>query len=284
MGISGTSFLSGATLPPSVVFVGKDRFNTLVDQAKRKNIPTLPLGDRTVRLGLALVGTPYENFTLELDDRIEAPSVNMRGMDCWTLFEIALGTARAFSLSPRPTSTDLLKMIELDRYRGGKCTGRFDSRLHHLEDWIRDNKRRGLVEDITPKLPGATHVKRNMEYMGTKWKNFRQLKADRSLIPFFQKLERDLSRRGIYYVPKNRVKSIEKYLQNGDVICIVTNWHGTYTSHVGLAVKQPNGRVRFLHASRDERKVILDDTITDYLYRYDKHAGIMVARPKDIRR
>ncbi|MFV0337478.1 MAG: N-acetylmuramoyl-L-alanine amidase-like domain-containing protein [Chthoniobacterales bacterium] len=273
-----------ASLPRSIVFVDEDRFDSLVKQLKRKNIQNLPLGDRTVAVGLALAGTPYENYTLELDDRIEAASVNMRGMDCWTLFEIALGTARAFSLTPNPTADDLLKMIELDRYRGGRCTGRFDSRLHHLEDWSRDNERRGLVEDITPRIPGAVHVKRNMEYMGTKWKNFRQLKADPSMIPFFKKLERDLSQRGIYYVPKSKVKSIEKYLRNGDVISIVTNWHGTYTSHVGLAVKQRDGRVRFLHASRDERKVILDETITDYLYRYSKHAGIMVARPKDVRR
>ncbi len=45
-------------------------------------------------VGRAMVGTRYKSFTLEIDDRVEAPSANFFGMDCWTFFEIALGFAR----------------------------------------------------------------------------------------------------------------------------------------------------------------------------------------------
>jgi hypothetical protein len=275
--------LASASLPPDRVFVNRAKFQKLVDRGVRENWRALPIGERTARIGLALEGTPYVNFTLELHERIETPCVNMDGMDCWTFFEIALGTARAFTLNPRPRPEDLLRMIELERYRNGKCTGCFTSRLHHLEDWQQDNARRGLVEDLTPKLPGARKLQREMAYMGKNYRSFRQLKANPRLVPIMQKIEADISRRGITYIPKAQVPAIEKYLRNGDVISIVTTWPGTYTSHVGLAVRDRRGTLRFLHASRNHRKVILDERLSTYLNNNSKHQGIMVARPLDVR-
>lgn len=267
----------------SKTFVGKSKFDRLMAQGIRENWRALPIGERTARVGMALVGTPYKNFTLEIDDRVEKPCVNMDGMDCWTFFEIALASARALKLRDNPSPADLLRLIELDRYRGGRCTGKFDSRLHHLEDWQQDNAKRGLVVDLTPKLRGAKRLNRNMNYMAKNWKNFRQLKADQSLIPKLAKTEEELSRRGIYYIPKSSVPAIERDLRDGDIISIVTTWPGTYTSHVGLAARDKSGTLRFLHASRDKKAVILDSRLSTYLNRYSKHAGIMVARPLDLR-
>jgi len=47
---------------------------------------------------------------------------------------------------------NFLHYIEVDRYRGGVCTGEYLSRLHYLEDWLYDNDKRGLVEDLTRDL------------------------------------------------------------------------------------------------------------------------------------
>ena len=213
---------------------------------------------------------------------IEAESVNMAGMDCWTLFEIALCMGRLVALHPPPYSPqEMLRLVEMDRYRDGRCTGRFDSRLHHLEDWIRDNERRGLVKDITPSL-GGKKLHRRMAYMGKKPHLYRQLRADPSLVPAFIRIENELSRRGITYVPRSQVPRIESKLRNGDIICIVTNWHETYTSHVGVASRDSNGVLRFLHASRNHREVVLDDRLSDYLKKFSTHAGIYVARPLDL--
>ena len=68
-----------------------------------------------------MVGTRYKHFTLEIDNRIESPSVNFQGMDCWTFFEIALGFARMLN-EPESNWTPerLLHYIEMDRYRGGR--------------------------------------------------------------------------------------------------------------------------------------------------------------------
>lgn len=272
-----------AALPESVVFVGPTKYKALVDRAAAQGWSNLPIGERTARVGQALLGTPYVNYTLEIDSRIETPCVNMAGMDCWTFFEIALGTARALKVAEKPTTRDLLRMIELDRYRGGKCDGKFTSRLHHLEDWLQDNQRRGLVKDVTPSLPGARKLNRTMNYMGGgASKYFRQLRADPSQIPTMARIERGLSERGIWYVPKAAVPAAEKSLRSGDIICIVTTWHGSYTSHVGLAYRDAKGVLRFMHASKNDRKVVVDSRLSDYLNRYSLHAGIMVARPNDI--
>src|ERR1041384_1560343 len=81
-------------LPFSTIFKGQDQFNRLVAKAKSENWKSLPIGERTAAVGQALLGTRYKHFTLEIDNRIEAPSVNFTGMDCWTFFETALAFAR----------------------------------------------------------------------------------------------------------------------------------------------------------------------------------------------
>jgi hypothetical protein len=271
-----------AGLPLEKTFIGQKKFHEVMNRGYRAGWAKLPLGERVNKFALALQGTPYVNYTLELHDRIESPSVNMNGMDCWTLFEIALSMGRLVALHPPPYSPqEMLRLIEIDRYRGGRCTGRFDSRLHHLEDWIRDNERRGLVKDITPSLGGQT-LHRRMAYMGAKPHLYRQLRADPSLVPELIRVENELSRRGITYVPKSQVPKIESQLRNGDIISIVTTWHSTYTSHVGVASRDKNGVLRFLHASKNHRKVVLDDRLSDYLNKFSKHAGIFVARPLDL--
>lgn len=273
--------LQAAGLPESVLFVGPTKYQALVSRGLSENWRDLPVGERTTRVGLALVGTPYKNFTLELDDRIEAPSVNMAGMDCWTFFEISLGTARALKMTESPTPQDLLRMIELDRYRGGECNGIFTSRLHYLEQWLHDNQQRGLVTNVTPSLPGARKLKRDLKEMSVVWSKSRQLRADPSLVPELAQIENQLSRRGIWYVPKSKVPAAEKYLRNGDIVCIVTTWPRGYTSHVGLAYRDSNGVLRFMHASKNAGKVIIDSRLSSYLNRYRTNAGIMVARPND---
>ena len=271
-----------AGLPLEKTFIGQQKFQQLMNRGYRAGWAKLPIGERVNKFALALRGTPYVNYTLELHDTIEAPSVNMNGMDCWTLFEIALCMARLVALHPPPYSPqEMLRLIEMDRYRNGRCTGRFDSRLHHLEDWIQDNERRGLVKDITPSL-GGKKLYRRMAYMGKKPHLYRQLRADPSLVPAFIRLESELSRRGITYVPRSQVPRIESKLRNGDIICIVTNWHETYTSHVGVASRDSDGVLRFLHASKNHREVVLDDRLSDYLNKFSTHAGIYVARPLDL--
>ena len=111
------------------------------------------------------MGTPYVNYTLELDDRIESPSVNFNGMDCWTFYEISLAfwrMLRAKDGDYRPE--DLLALIELERYRDGRCTGGFLSRKHFLEEVFANNSARGLSTNPTSEM-GGVRLTRNITEM-----------------------------------------------------------------------------------------------------------------------
>src|SRR5207245_8196370 len=187
-------------LPIKTVVKGQEQFNRLVAKAKAGNWKGLPIGERTAAVGQALVGTRYKHFTLEIDNRIESPSVNFQGMDCWTFFEIAVGFARMLN-EPESNWTPerLLYYIELDRYRGGQCTGEYLSRLHYLEDWLRDNNRRGLVEDL-PRDLGGRSVPHSAREMSTGWRHYRYLAANRSLLGPLGRMEANVSSRAIYAI------------------------------------------------------------------------------------
>jgi hypothetical protein len=273
---------NAASLPFSTVFKGSDKFERIVARAKEGNWAALPLGERTVTIGKEMVGTRYKNYTLEIDNRIEAPSVNFLGLDCWTFFEISLGMSRMMNEPPENwTPERLLHYIELDRYRGGQCTGEYLSRLHYLEDWLADNDRRGLVEDLTRSLGGVS-VPHSAREMTVGWRHYRYLASNRSLLGPLGQMEARVSSRPLYQIPKSRVASIEGKLQSGDVIGIVSKDGRLFsTSHVGLAFRQADGSLHFMHASapRNYGRVVIDSTLSSYLYRFGSHSGILVARP-----
>src|ERR1700719_240759 len=230
-------------LPLSTVFKGQDQFNRLVAKAKAENWKALPIGERTAAVGQALVGTRYKHFTLEIDNRVESPSVNFNGMDCWTFFEIALGFARMLD-EPEGnwTPEQLLHYVEIDRYRDGECTGEYLSRLHYLEDWLADNNRRGLVEDLTSQLGGVS-VPHSAREMTQGWRHYRYLAKNRSLLGPLARMEARVCARPLYQISKGRVASIESRLKSGDVIGIISHDRGGLysTSHVGLALRTSDG-------------------------------------------
>jgi hypothetical protein len=274
---------SESRLPFGTVFKGQDQFNRLVAKAKAGNWKALPIGERTAAVGQALVGTRYKHFTLEIDNRIESPSVNFQGMDCWTFFEIALGFARMLN-EPETNWTPerMLHYIEMDRYRGGECTGEYLSRLHYLEDWLYDNDRRGLVQDMTRNLGGRS-VRHSAREMSSGWRHYRYLASNRSLLGPLARMEASVSSRPLYQIPKDRVAAIEPKLRSGDIIGIISRDRGGLysTAHVGLALRTSDGVLHFMHASSPSNygRVIVDSELSKYLYRYSSDSGILVARP-----
>jgi hypothetical protein len=272
---------TAAGLPFSTVFKGHSVFDRLISQAD--GWAGLPIGERTVAVGRALVGTPYKGYTLEIDDRIEAPSVNLYGLDCWTFFESALAFARMLD-EPRDqwTPQTMLKYIELDRYRGGDCNGSYLSRLHYLEEWLSDNDRRGLVMDLTRSL-GGIRARHSATEMTRGWKSYRYMRNNPDLRAGVARMEKKvLADTPLYYIPNSRVAAIESKLQTGDIIGICAHdGSGIATAHVGLALRGSDGTLHFMHASspRNFGKVVIDSRLSTYLHRYKSNAGIIVARP-----
>lgn len=274
---------ASVTLPMGTVFSGEDRFEQLVVRAKAENWKSLPIGERTAAVGQAMVGTPYRSYTLEVDNHVESPSVNFKGLDCWTFFETALAFARMMDEPETQwTPATLLRYIELDRYRGGECTGQYLSRLHYLEDWLYDNNRRGLVQDLTRSLGGIS-VPHSAREMTNGWRHYRYLVHNRALLRPLAQMEARVSSRPLYEVPKSRVPSIEPRLRSGDIIGIISRDGGSMraTSHVGLALRGSDGALHFMHASAPHNygRVVVDTRLSAYLYRYGSDTGILVARP-----
>jgi len=272
-----------ASLPFETVFRGRDRFDALVQRAEEDNWKALPIGERTCAVGRALVGTPYVSFTLEIDDHEEAPSCDLNGFDCWTFFETSLAFARMLN-EPRSgwTPQTLLHFIELDRYRGGHCTGQYLSRLHYLEDWLYDNDRRGLVRNMTHSL-GGIRVAHEASEMSAGWREYRYLRNDPSLLGPLREMEDRVTEESLYEIPKSRVPSIESKLQDGDIIGITCRDDNGLisTAHVGMAYRDGMGVLHFMHASSPHNygHVVVDDRLSNYLYRYRSDAGIIVGRP-----
>src|SRR5437764_2111171 len=281
--ICSTALAIETRLPFRTVFKGQDQFNRLVSLAQSNDWKSLPIGERTAVVGQALTGTRYKSYTLEIDNRIESPSVNFNGLDCWTSFETSLAFARMLNEPEENWSPEnFLHYIEVDRYRGGVCTGEYLSRLHYLEDWLYDNDKRGLVQDLTTKL-GGQGVPHAAHEMTVAWRHYRYLAANKSLLGPLARMEADVSRRSLYQIPKSRVAKIEPKLRSGDIIGIISrDRKGVYsTAHVGLALRTSDGVLHFMHASSPSNygRVIVDEELSKYLYRYRPDHRILVSRP-----
>ena len=272
--------ICAAELPFDTVFKGRSQFDRVVGVAAQ--LKALPLGDRVATIGKVLCGTPYKSSTLEIDDHVEAPSVNLTGLDCWTFFETSLALARMLQEPPEQWKPQtLLKYIERDRYRGGECTGSYLSRLHYLEEWLSDNDRRGLVKDLTRELGGirAPHAAHEMTIA---WKSYRYMRNNPELRSAIADMETRIGHTPLYYIPKDKVTGIESRICSGDVIGVCDYDNGQIgTAHVGLAYRTNDGVLHFMHASspRNFGKVVLDQQLSGYLAKFRSHAGILVARP-----
>lgn len=266
-------------LPLEIVFVGQQRLAHLQERARSERWNRMSMGDATAAAGMALLNTPYKNWTLEIHDSIEAASVNLEALDCWTLFEIALGLAQLAKHNPRPWQpADLLREIEFLRYRGGRCDGTYLSRIHYLAEWWVEAERKGVARDITRQLGGIPFFK-EINAMTSAPHVYPYLRKNPELIPPLRQIEQRVQALPVHHIPKDRVADIEPQLQTGDIIAITTHIRGEHCSHIGLAYRDRRGVLRFLHASKNHGRVVLDARLSDYLNIYTTHAGIMVARP-----
>ena len=268
-------------LPQAVTFRGVEKFRAITTRAIKEGWQNLPMGARVARFGLAMTGTPYVGYTLEIDDKVESASANFLGQDCWTFFEIALGLARMVEVPKREYSpSDLLREIEWTRYRAGVCHGGYLERIHYLAEWYYDNAARGNIDAVTERIGKTERITgRRIEEMTVLWKSYRYLKNNPSLLAEMGRHEARIAQYPFRHIPKDRVAAAEPQIQSGDIIGIVTNQHGGFCSHVGLALRTEDGLTRFMHASKNHKKVVVDDAIHRYLAKFKYHAGIIVARP-----
>jgi hypothetical protein len=132
---------------------------------------------------------------------------------------------------------------------------------------------------------GGVRLSRNITEMTAAWKSYRYLHHNPGLLPEMARIQDRVSSLPVYHIPREGVAGAERLIQTGDIIAITSRDKSGYTSHVGIAVRKPDG-VHFMHSSSRRssgRRVILDGRISEYLKRSSDHYGIIVYRPLDVR-
>ena len=132
-----------------------------------------------------LLGTPYVAHTLEADE--EVLTINIHELDCLTFIESLYALTRA-TLNQRYSWRDYADYIENVRYRGGEM-GDYSSRIHYISEWIIDNNVRGNLVEITPELPHADYMIKNIDYMSRHPSQYQQLKNDSAMVEKIRRYE-----------------------------------------------------------------------------------------------
>lgn len=246
---------------------------------------TEPVGitpaETAVLIGRQLMGKPYVPHTLD-QNPTEQLVVNLSAFDCTTYLEtvLALACARTETGSkatPVQLEQSFRHYLTQLRYRNGRIDG-YASRLHYFSDWLRDNERKGLLTDVTRDLPGSMSVAKPVSYMTTATYKYPALR-DPTVYQQVAMAEAALSQQPFAFIPKKNIRQAESQIREGDIVMLTAARPGLDMKHVGLAVRQPNGRIHLLHASSEQGRVVITaQPLSDYVLYHKRLSGIRVAR------
>lgn len=235
--------------------------------------PERPMPGLVAQVAERFLGTPYG---AQGWNPAYGVACDWNAFDCVTLVESTLAIARVVAGGEASQATYARNLVSL-RYRDGKKHD-FASRLHYFTDWIRDNARRGHLEDITAELGGERDT-RPIHYMTRHWDQYQKVKVDADFVAM-RVVERELTAAERYVLPKARVKDVLDRLESGDIIAMATHIEGLDVVHVGLVYRKPDGVVHLLHAPVPGDVVsVSTKPLVDYLKVFDAHVGVVVARP-----
>lgn len=222
-----------------------------------------------------LLGTPYVAHTLEADE--EVLTINIHELDCLTFIESLYALTRA-TLNHRYSWRDYAANIENVRYRGGTM-GDYSSRIHYISEWIIDNHLRGNLVEVTPDLPHADYMVKNIDYMSKNPSQYRQLKNDTAMV---EKIRRhELRQHRFPYLKRSWLddKEVKAALRSGDFISLVTKADGLDVSHNGIIIVDDKGDPYLLDASMSGGKVMLESKpLFKFLERSKNNIGVRVFR------
>lgn len=265
------SKLTAQIFSESDVEICNAKFELAVD----KNLAEKPMGDIIVEVGKSFIGTDYLSHDLEKDGD-EQLVINLTGLDCTTFLENSLVLARCIKKGTT-SFEDYMNELQLIRYRDG-VIDQYPSRLHYFSDWIYDNGKKGIVEDVTEEI-GGRKIKFNLNFMSTHPDSYKHLRENPDFIPIIKNQEKVISCREYNFIPKEELKLKEQLIENGDLIAITTTVEGLDIGHIGIAVRMDDGKIHLLHAPTENTKVqITEQPLSDYLMKYKRHSGVIVLR------
>ncbi|MDH6533778.1 hypothetical protein M2101_000419 [Parabacteroides sp. PM5-20] len=242
----------------------------LLAMESKKALPTADLLLETARFFL---GTPYVASTLEKEP--EELVVNLREMDCITFVENVISLTRTLQ-EEYPSFERFCFHLQQLRYRQGRITD-YTDRLHYTTDWMYENERQGIFRDVTKEVGGEVLPLR-LSFMSTHPGSYRPLKNAPDKVERMARIEKEISRRTYYFIPKDRIEALADSIQKADIVGFVTTIDGLDLSHVGIIYREGD-KLTFMHASSVARKVIVnEESLIEYTQRIQSNKGIMLLR------
>jgi hypothetical protein len=258
-----------------VLYNEKDvqQFNSIISQAEKINLSDSSIDKIVLQVGKQFTGRPYVGGVLDVPET-ESLVIDLSQLDCVTFLENTLALAIIIK-SNKKQFEDFCNELRFIRYRRGVLDG-YVSRLHYFYDWINDNQKKGILENITATIGGKLFIKQINIMSGNRAK-YAHLK-DENAWNSIKKIEEELSSMNKFFVPKQEIKLAESKIHDGDLIAFATSVEGLDIAHVGIAI-HVNGTLHLLHASSLNRKVEISDvSLSEMIAKKPSYTGIVVSR------
>jgi len=251
----------------------KKIFEEKIQLAEKNNLSKKPINNIIVEVGKSFIGTKYKGFVLE-EDGEEHLVVNLRELDCTTYLENVLAISRCIKIN-KISFEDFLEELKTIRYRDG-IINNYPSRLHYFTDWIYDNEKKNIIEDLTKQI-GGERLELDLNFMSNHPESYKHLRENPEFIPTIEKQEKEISEREYYYIPKSGIEEVESEIENGDLIAFTSNIKGLDVNHVGIAVRIEDNRIHILHEPEPGTKVqITPLALPEYISKIKHDTGIIV--------
>ncbi|HMP32535.1 MAG TPA: DUF1460 domain-containing protein, partial [Saprospiraceae bacterium] len=146
------------------------------------------------------LGKPYVAGSLDKEE-IEQLTIDTSGFDCYTLVE----TVVAKSTLP----SDIANKIQQLRYRDGVIKD-YTSRIHYFLEWIYENSKNGILQDVTSSFECAQPYAFDVHYMSSNPKKYQQLDKNPDLVSEIKSYENKINNLKFQYIPKNILSTCTK--------------------------------------------------------------------------
>ncbi|MGB4960784.1 MAG: N-acetylmuramoyl-L-alanine amidase-like domain-containing protein [Saprospiraceae bacterium] len=222
------------------------------------------------------IGTPYVAGTLDESSK-ESLVCRSDGFDCVTFVEYILALSM-YQTKGKYAGLAIPDIIQKLRYRNGEIEG-YGSRIHYFTEWILQTEKSDILQNITSSLSKTVYDKQ-INFMSQHVSKYPKL-TEKKEVDKIKKSESLINSKISFYIPKENIKNISQFLQNGDIIAITTNIAGLDFVHTGFIIwidKNPH----LIHASSDGGQVMIThESLSDYLKNNKSPSGIVVLRTND---
>ena len=231
-----------------------------------------------IEVARSFLGVPYVVGTLESDGE-ERLLINEDSVDCTTFVELAV----AQWLAKQNDSLAFEEQVQQLRYRNGVVDG-YLSRLHYFTDWVVENTRRGVWQELAPtEEEGIWYTDTlTLSFMSDHPQNYPYLNANTWATDSMRAIEQRYAHYPIHYIGKEylNLTPTELPIRDGDILALVTTIKGLDVTHLGFAVWRGT-TLHLMHASMTHGEVVIDErSLYKYLRTRKNCPGVRVVRVK----